>query len=59
MAFAIPLSARIGHAMALVNQRCGSWVIDAVTCGSARAMFLGMSSPTSIVTIVLTARATA
>jgi hypothetical protein len=34
-------------------------VNDAVACGIASAMFLGMSSPTSIVTTVLTISATA
>ena len=53
-----PLSARIGHAIARVNRRCGSWVNDAVACGTARAMFFGMSSPTSIVTTVLATSAT-
>ena len=59
MALARPFSPRIGHAITCVKRRCGSWVNRAVACGIARAMFLGMSSPMSIVTTVLTISATA
>ena len=53
MALAVPFSERIGHAIAVVNSRCGSWVQRAVAIGTASAMFLGISSPISIVAKVL------
>ena len=56
MAFALPLSTRIGIALAVVNDRMKRWVARAVSIGLAIAKFFGTSSPNTTVSAVLITR---